>query len=550
MLNINFKKQEVLLLVGIVILGAFLYLYKLSDNPPGLYLDEVGTGYNAYSILKTGKDEYGKFFPLAMRLFGSYTPPLYVYLTVPIMSLFGLSIFSTRLVSAICGVLAIFVVFFIIKELKITKSKYTPLIGTLFFAITPWTVFFSRIGYEQNLAYFFFCLSVLAIIKSLKTPKFLLFALPLISISSYADFPLRYLSPLLFFGIPLIFRKKLLFKNNLKYLLAGSLIAFFIQIPNLYVFTTPAFFTKSEHFYTDTVISQTIKLQHFLPSILAYPLALLREFLSQYSAYLSPRSLFFLPDQDAQRSIPELSVFYSWMIIPYVVGLYFVWKHKKIQSIKLLIFLLLITPLPGALTKQPFHIQRTLTLLLPLTLVLTVGIDNLVKNLKLKILLPIILGILVISLIQIWRSYFVLLPSINASIWGFGYKSLAEYISSHPSEIFVIDQSTRSRPQDIAYIQLAFYLKLDPKILQDDQDAKIVQDYYNQLDFSFVHKLGNIETRPIDWGEACWRNNVVFVGDTVSISDNEVNLHNLVQVFEIKDPNDNIILRGFKAQTN
>ncbi len=168
--NIKFQSLEKFLLIIIVLLGAFLYLYKLDTNPPGIYLDEAGTGYNIYSILKTGKDEYGKFLPLAFRLFGSYTPPLYIYLSVPLMAIFGFSIFSTRLLSAISGIFAIYFFYFIIKELEITKSKFTPIIATAFFAITPWLVYFSRVGYEQNLAFLFFLISVLLIAKTIKNP--------------------------------------------------------------------------------------------------------------------------------------------------------------------------------------------------------------------------------------------------------------------------------------------------------------------------------------------------------------------------------------------
>jgi len=151
MKNFKFKKIEIFILLLIVVFAAFFYTHKLASNPPGVYLDEVGTGYNAYSILKTGKDEYGKAFPLAFRLFGSYTPPLYIYLTVPIMAILGLNIFSTRILSVICGLIAILIFHFLVKELNFAKSKYTALLSTLFFAITPWLIFFSRMGYEQNL---------------------------------------------------------------------------------------------------------------------------------------------------------------------------------------------------------------------------------------------------------------------------------------------------------------------------------------------------------------------------------------------------------------
>ncbi len=543
----NFKlKKEFLLLILISLVGAFVYFYKLGSIPPGLYLDEVGTGYNAYSIYKTGKDEYGKFLPMAIRLFGSYSPPLYIYLSVPVMALFDLSIFSTRFVSAICGIVTITIVYLIVKELKITKSKHTPFITALFFAITPWTVFFSRMGYEQNLAFLFFSLSIFLVLRALKAPKILSIAIPVISLATYTDYPQRLLAPLLFIGIFLIYKKSLLTKQNIKYLSIGVIIAALIQIPNLLMLFTPSFFTKTGHFYVEAISSQAQKISHYLPMVIALPLAFIREFFSKFAIYFSPQSLFFTPDSDLQRSIPELSVFYPWMVIPFLVGFYYLGKIRQKKSIKLIAFLMLITPIPGALTKQPFHIQRTLPLLLPITLIIAVGIDKLIQGKRKVYWLSATLILFVVSLITLWRSYFVLLPQERAVTWGYGYPKLAEYIRNNPDKTFVIDQSERTGPKDIAYIQMAFYLKLPPELLQADQDKRIAQDYYNQIDYSFVHKFLNIETRQIDWGEAYYRD-VVFVGDLVSISDLEVELHSLTKEFEILDPNEIVIFRGYRS---
>ena len=59
--------MKFLILFLIVILAFLLRFYQLSTNPPGLNLDEVAIGYNAYSILRTGRDEYGKFLPIVFR---------------------------------------------------------------------------------------------------------------------------------------------------------------------------------------------------------------------------------------------------------------------------------------------------------------------------------------------------------------------------------------------------------------------------------------------------------------------------------------------------
>jgi len=48
---------------GIVLLSAIIFFAGLNLVPPCLNADEASFSYNAYSILKTGRDEYGKFPP-------------------------------------------------------------------------------------------------------------------------------------------------------------------------------------------------------------------------------------------------------------------------------------------------------------------------------------------------------------------------------------------------------------------------------------------------------------------------------------------------------
>ena len=60
-------KWKILLLAGIVLLAFFLRFYKVTEIPPSLNWDEVSIGYNAYSILKTGRDEWGVFLPIHFK---------------------------------------------------------------------------------------------------------------------------------------------------------------------------------------------------------------------------------------------------------------------------------------------------------------------------------------------------------------------------------------------------------------------------------------------------------------------------------------------------
>src|SRR3989344_5188900 len=105
-------KNRVLILI--ILLAAFLRFYNLSKTPPSLYWDEASLGYNAYSILKTARDEHGQFLPITnFAAFGDYKPPGYIYLTVPSIAIFGVNEFAIRFPSAFFGTLTVLLAFFL-----------------------------------------------------------------------------------------------------------------------------------------------------------------------------------------------------------------------------------------------------------------------------------------------------------------------------------------------------------------------------------------------------------------------------------------------------
>src|SRR5690348_13812268 len=114
----NFFTRPWILLCLIVLLAVFLRFYQLGINPPSLTWDEVAWGYNAYTLGIDGKDEFGHFLPYTSFIsFGDYKPPVYAYLTVVPVWLFGLTEFAVRFPSALFGTLTVLVTYFLVKEL-------------------------------------------------------------------------------------------------------------------------------------------------------------------------------------------------------------------------------------------------------------------------------------------------------------------------------------------------------------------------------------------------------------------------------------------------
>ena len=178
-------------LITILVLAAILRFWHLGSNPPGLTPDEASLGYNAYSILKTGKDEYGKWFPVIFKSFGDYKPGLYVYLTVPSVAVLGLNEFAVRLPSALAGVFSVFLIYLIVNRLFPNEliGNWKLEIGTLaafIAALNPWSIYFSRGAWEVNVALTLTLAGIYFFLKSFEKQRYLItsslfFALTLVT---------------------------------------------------------------------------------------------------------------------------------------------------------------------------------------------------------------------------------------------------------------------------------------------------------------------------------------------------------------------------------
>ena len=136
-----------LLLAAIVALGASVRIVGISDNPPGFFTDEASVGYNAYMVLKHGKDEHGEGWPVLFEAFGEYKLPVYIYSVVPFVAALGLSEFAVRFTSALYGTLTVVSAFLLASALF--RQRSVGLAAALFLATTPWHIHYSRTGFGE-----------------------------------------------------------------------------------------------------------------------------------------------------------------------------------------------------------------------------------------------------------------------------------------------------------------------------------------------------------------------------------------------------------------
>ena len=135
-------------LISIVIFGSILRLTFTTVNPPSLNWDEVSHGYNAYSILETGKDEWGVRLPLIFKAYGDFKLPVYIYITAISEFLLGLNVLAVRLPSILAGITSIIFTFKLVKLLF--KNNFLALLSAFLVTIEPWSLFFL----ERHFPYF------------------------------------------------------------------------------------------------------------------------------------------------------------------------------------------------------------------------------------------------------------------------------------------------------------------------------------------------------------------------------------------------------------
>lgn len=158
-LNDRMKKN---VLIAILLLAGVLRLWKLGEFPVGFTADEASFGYDAYSLLHTGKDQWGADWPSAFRSFGDWKLPVYGYLAMLPIWLGGLSREMVRLPGAMLGIAAVWATYMFVQELFRGKEKGlegtlagVPLMAAMLMAISPWHIQLSRGAFEANLTSFF-----------------------------------------------------------------------------------------------------------------------------------------------------------------------------------------------------------------------------------------------------------------------------------------------------------------------------------------------------------------------------------------------------------
>src|SRR6266851_9079460 len=134
----------VILLVALAV-GISVRTIGLDSVPPVLNQDEACNGYDAYSLLHTGKDHRGNPFPIVMQAFNDYRMPLFDYSLVPLVAALGLKPESVRLGAALWGSLDLILLAVIAGLMVGIRGSAVAVLVAMF---SPWHLPLSRFGHE------------------------------------------------------------------------------------------------------------------------------------------------------------------------------------------------------------------------------------------------------------------------------------------------------------------------------------------------------------------------------------------------------------------
>ncbi len=482
-------------LLLIVLIAGFLRFYNLGTNPPSLTWDETAWGYNAYSLGINGKDEFGRFLPHDyLESFGDFKPPMYAYLDVIPVKIFGLNEFATRFPSALFGVLTVLMTFFLVRRIFPTSKNrdQIAILSALFLAISPWHILLSRAAFEANVATFFLVLGVWGFLAAIQDKKwYLMISSISFAFSMYTFNTSRVVAPLLVILLAVIFRKNLL--KIKKQAILAIILGLIVFLPTFGFLLSPQanLRFKEVNIFSDAEVVKTAN-QEIANDKNAWWSKILHNrrllysvsYVKHYFDNLSPLFLFTRGDGNPKFSTQDVGQMYIWDIIFLVGGILFLVRKK--EGFWFLIPLwLLIGIIPAATARETPHALRIETTLPMFQILTAYGFVWMVQKLNKfkKVILVGLFFVLFVNFLYFYHNYFAHYAIDYSGEWQYGYKESIAYVNANKNQyknIFITE--SLGRP----YIYYLFYGKVSPDYFRNN--STVTRDAFGFVDVKALGK--------------------------------------------------------------
>lgn len=485
-------KKRLVLLGFIIILAVVLRFFRLGITPVSLEWDEVALGYDAYSILQTRRDQFGHFLPLTFRSLDDYKPPIYEYLAVPSVAVFGLNEFATRLPSAIFGVIAVLSSYWLVLELFGLSSKFKDhqvkiaLLTSYFLSTSPWHLQFSRAAFEVNVSVAIIILAVASFLKGFKNRKYFILSAFLFGLSLFSYHSTRVVAPILLVSLFVIFNRKLPSRLSMTGFVLVFAVFFLMFIPILTSSDAQIRFKATNIFdpgarYTDEKdLPKQFWDMRFRDKSAGYEFAgklyhnqrliyfdydTLKKALRNYLSNFGFEYLFIKGDAPLHHA-PGFGLLHLWEFPFIVIGIIYLLLKGFDRNVLFLLIWFLAAAIPNAVTREAPHAIRTELFLPTYQIFAAIGILK-VLNILRKESHFITAGFILIAtgLFSINHSYYLHQYYVHTDYelsdkWLYGRKQAVSYTEQMKKDY---DKVLISMKVDMPYIFWLFYTKYPPK---------------------------------------------------------------------------------------
>lgn len=505
--------------LALVLLLAFLFRFvNLSVYPSGFNADEASFGYDAYSLLKTGKDQWGSKFPLVLKSFGDYKSPLYSYLAVPFVALLGLTEFAVRLPSVVVGVLAVYMTYLLSLQILPKSKSFFALVSAFLLAVSPWHIMLSRAAIEANLTTFFLPAGILFFLKGLKNPRLFIYSAIFFGLNLFTYHSGKLLTPIIVIGLKVLYRKDLKTIGLRNTVFAGAIFAiFFLAI--IYTFKIGGGSRISERSIFQGALIEGAEKRIVLTQQGTNPTlakvfhnkyqVVARRFVNNYKQYFSLEFATKGVKESYYAMIPGIPVIYTFEIFMFF-GLFFLIKDKHlIKIVGILLVWLVLAPLPAALATGVGYSGTRASGMLPVTQILTTfGLIGWLSIYKGNKLIPnlFLVCLFVISIFQI--NDFKNQYTKSTSSMLYGNMEVSRWLMENRGIKNVVVSRSLSEPQ----IFIAFANNWNP---EDYQKATQMWDLEGSkvtwIDQLPEWKLGPYTFKSIEWKKDSTNLNTLIV---------------------------------------
>lgn len=501
-----------LILLLMILFSFILRFYKVTEVPPALNWDEVSIGYNAYSILKTGKDEWGQSFPIHFKSYGEYKLPLQIYTSIPGIYFFGLNELGVRITPVVYGTLTVLIMYFLGKCLF--QSSLVGLVSAFLLGISPWHIQLTRASFESSFATFWVVLGMWLLAKGIRGKrKWVIVSMIPFAFSVFTYNSARIFTPLFLIFIFFLYRKNLI---KFRKIIAISFIVFIVLLLPL----TP-FLLSGERSARYKLVSITddpgliprinenrglSKLPQPLPRLIHNKATYITFYFARnYLAHFTPQFLFISGAPHKQHHVQNMGQIYLFQA-PFLLTGLFALFYLKNQFRGLLFAWVLLSFIPVSVTNDSIpHALRTLIAAPFYQLVTAFGFVYSLRWFRrfsygVKVLSALMFIVIIfLSLTYYLYQYYKIYPVKYSRDWQYGYKQVVDYIGKHKDEY---DEIVFTRHYGEPHMFTLFYLNYDPKKYQNDPNLIRFETYdwvrVLRLDKFYFPDLGDDGTQFTD----------------------------------------------------